>query len=267
MNQSIPLNSIHNSRELGGYMTADGKTVKKGVFLRTACLNGISDEDVRVLTDTYHLGHIIDFRMPMEIAGAQDPAINGAEYHHLNVIDLTTFPAPEDETIDTGSLDLVQSVALSEQIGAFDGRMYVGFLAMQEGKNAYAEFFRILLSADPDHAVLWHCTSGKDRTGLAAMLLLSAFGADEELIVKDYMLTNDYNAQRIAGTKQYLKAQGMDDAFIEKAVLVLDAVDECNIRAAITYLKKEYGSVVGYIRDGLGVTDEEINSLKEKYLV
>lgn len=265
LNHSIHLNSIRNARELGGYITADGRRVKSGVLLRTANLSGISDDDVRLLTDVYRLAHIVDFRMDMELPGAEDPPIAGAEYHHLNVIDPSLFPPQEDASAGA-ALDLVQSVEMSEKIGAFDGRMYVGFLSGLTGRKAYADFFRILLSADPDRAVLWHCTSGKDRTGLAAMLLLSVFGVDEETIIEDYLLTNAYNAKRIEGTRLYLRAQGYDDVFVEKAILVLDAISESMMRTAIAYLKKEYGSVVGYVRDGLQIDQDDINSLKEKYL-
>ena len=266
LQQMIPLKSIRNARELGGYPTADGRTVKNGVLLRTANLSEISGEDIRLLTEDFRLRHIIDFRMDMEIRDAADPSIIGTEYHHLNVIDTSTFPDSGDTDGEISMPDIVQSVELSEQIGAMDGRMYVGFLASTTGKKAYSDFFRILLSCDPDCAVLWHCTSGKDRTGLAAMLLLAAFGVDEETIVEDYLLTNTFNAQRIAGTKQMLKAEGYDDAFIEKAALVLDAVDVRNMRVSLAFLNREYGSVVGYIRDGLNMTQEEIDSLKEKYL-
>lgn len=265
--QSIGLNSIRNARELGGYLASDGRKVRSGVLLRTACLYGISQEDEQKLTDVYRLAHIVDFRMPMELNGSADPPLKRAEYHHLNVIDLSRFPAPEEEEIDVCEPDIVQAVKLSEQIGAMDGRMYVGFLASQTGKDAYAEFFRILLSCDPDRAVLWHCTSGKDRTGLAAMLLLYALGVDEETIMQDYLLTNEYNADRIEGTKMHLRSQGFDDEFIFKANLVLSAVDERIMRITLSYLKKEYGSVVGYIRGGLALTQADIDSLKEKYLV
>lgn len=267
LNHSIHLNSIQSARELGNYLTVDGRRIKNGVLLRTASLNGISDQDVRLLTDVYHVSHIVDFRMPMEITGAEDPPIPGAQYHHLNVIDPSNLPAQDAPGVDIDALDLVQMVKMSEQMGFLNDKMYIGFLATETGKAAYAEFFRILLTADPNHAVLWHCTSGKDRTGLAAMLLLSALGVDEETVISDYLLTNEYNARRIAGTKQYLKAQGCDDALIEKAVIVFDAVDVRFMRNAITYLKKEYGSVVGYIRGGLGLSQTDINSLKENYLV
>ena len=265
--QSIDLCSIQNARELGGYPASDGRRVKRGVLLRTACLNRISGEDIRRLTDVFHLQHIIDFRMPMELSGAEDPAIDGAEYHHFNVIDLSTFPASQEDQPDIAAPDIVSSVAMSEQIGAMDGRMYIGFLMSGTGKKAYSDFFRVLLAADPDRAVLWHCTSGKDRTGLAAMLLLSLLGVEEEVIVADYLLTNAFNAEHIASVRRSLKASGFDDAFIEKAILVLEAVREHVMRRAIAYLKQEYGSVAGYVRDGLLLSQAEIDSLKEKYLV
>lgn len=264
--QAISLKSIENARELGGYMTADGRTIKNGVLLRTANLHGISDEDIRILTDTYRIQHIIDFRMGMELSGAEDPPINGAQYHHLDVIDLSAMDIENGAAPDMTKLDVLQIIEFSLQSGMMNENMYIGFLASDLGKKAYSEFFNILLSADPDRAVLWHCTSGKDRTGLAAMLLLSALGADEETIIADYLLTNDYYAPRIAGMKQLLRSKGCDDAYIDRAILVFDAVNERYMRNAIAYLKKEYGSVGGYIRDGLNISQNEIEELKEKYL-
>lgn len=266
LKQSIPLKSIQNARELGGYLNADGRRIKDGVLLRTANLHGISDEDIRLLTDTYHVQHIVDFRLGMELSGAEDPPINGAEYHHINVIDISGMCAETGAAPDMAQLDAMQIIEFSLQSGMVNENMYIGFLANDTGKEAYSEFFRILLSADPERAVLWHCTSGKDRTGLAAMLLLSALGVDEETIIADYLLTNDYYAPRIAGMKQLLNSKGCDDAYIDRAILVFDAVNERYMRNAIAYLKKEYGSVVGYIRDGLSISQAEINSLKEKLL-
>lgn len=269
MRQSVPLNSIKNARELGGYHTADGRTVRSGLLLRTGNLNAVSDEDVRILSESYSLQHLIDFRMAMEMQGADDPVIDGAVYHHLDVIDPYAFAAAgmDAAAMDFNSLNLVQVVEMTERTGMLNDKMYIGFLTGEYGLRAFSRFFRILLEAAPDRAVLWHCTSGKDRTGLAAMLLLHALGVDEETAVADYLLTNEFNAGRIEGTKRTLKAQGFDDSFISKAVLVFDSVSESYLRTAIAYLKAQYGSVMGYIRDGLQLSEEDINSTREKYLV
>lgn len=267
MKRAIPLKSIQNARELGGCKTADGREVRGGLLLRTASLHGISDEDIRTLTQTYRLQDVIDLRMDMELVGAEDPEIPGAEYHHLDVIDLAMFGDAAAADIDFGTMSIEQMVEVSVQMGMIDENMYIGFLDKEKGKKAFAEFFRILLAAEPGRAVLWHCTSGKDRTGLAAMLLLTALGAEEAVILEDYLLTNEFNAQRMAATRQFLSARGCDEAFIAKAVLVFDGVDERFMRNALAYLKESYGSVMGYIRDALHVSQEDIDSLKEKYLL
>lgn len=266
LKQSVSLTSVHNARELGGYVNRDGKRIKEGVLLRTASLNGISDDDVRLLTDTYRLQHIIDFRMSMEIKGLEDPIISNARYHWLDVIDTSSLLPDSPPDIEIRKLTIEQVVEFAVKCGMINEDMYIGFLTHEKGIKAFSDFFGILLEADPDRAVLWHCTSGKDRTGLAAMLLLSALDFDEDDIVDDYLLTNEFNAQRIEGTSRYLKAQGYDDEFIAKATLVFDKVDGRFMRRAISYLNDTYGSVINYIRDELSVSDEEIDSIKEKYL-
>ena len=267
LKQSLITGSIRNARELGGYCTEDGRTIKKGLLLRSAALCGISDDDVRLLTNTYHLQHIIDFRMNMELVNAGDPAMDGVKYHHYDVLSSLDLDNNEKPDIDIKSLDLAKTTRLAVSAGMLRDNMYIGFLTSESGKKAFAGFFQILLSADSDRAVLWHCTGGKDRTGVAAMLLLSVLGADEEAIVSDYLLTNAYNAQSIADTQKRLKAQGYDDAFIGKAVLVFDGVDESYMRNATAFLKKEYGSAAEYIRTELNISNSEINLLKEKYLL
>ena len=167
--------------------------------------------------------------------------------------------------MDINKLDIIRLVELCEQMGMLDDKMYIDFLESETGKRAFSQFLRILLESSPDRAVLWHCTSGKDRTGLAAMLTLSVLGVEESDIIDDYMLTNEYNAGRIERTRQHLRTRGCNDALTEKATLVFDAVDRRMMENAIAYLKEKYGSVVGYIRSELNISDEEIDMLKEKY--
>ena len=265
LKQSIPLTSVANARELGGYRTSDGRTVRSGVLLRTGNLNDITAEDIQLLKNQYRLSNIIDFRMEMEIGGYEDPVIGGVCNTHLDVINIQDMLSPEMRDVEINKLDVIQLVEMSEQMGMLNEDMYIGFLTNDMGKKAYSQFFRILLESSPDRAVLWHCTSGKDRTGLAAMLTLSALGVEESDIIDDYMLTNEYNAGRIEGTKKYLRARGCDETLIGKAALVFDAVDRRFIENAIAFLKEKYGSVVGYIRSELNISDIEIEILKEKY--
>ena len=263
---ALPLKSVHNARELGGYKASDGRSVKHGMLLRTGKLDNITNEDITILRERYRLGHIVDFRMPIELAGADDPIIDGVGYHHLDVIDPSAF-ASMNTDINLSALDLIQLTEMTIKSGMLDEKMYIGFLESEFGKRAFSDFFSILLDTEPNRAVLWHCTGGKDRTGLAAMLLLSALGVDEKTVMDDYLLTNDFNAERIAATRRYLTEKRLEENFINKALLVFDAVDGSFMSNAIDHLKKNYGSIEGYIINGMNINQKDLKILRNKYLV
>ena len=185
LKQAIPLKTIEDARELGEYLTTDDRKIKNGVLLRTAKLHGICEEDIHTLADIYGLQHIIDFRMAVELSGAEDPVIDGVQYHHLDVIDSLTMTTGDKPDMDFNELAVEQMAKMALQSGMINENMYIGFLTSDYGRKAFTQFFRILLAAEPGCAVLWHCTSGKDRTGLAAMLLLSALEVDTSKAIKE----------------------------------------------------------------------------------
>ncbi len=261
----VELKSISNARELGGYMTSDGRMVKSGVLLRTGRLDYISDEDKSVLQNRYHVEDVIGFRMDMEIVKQQFP--DGAKYHHVQIIDTGRLDekAAKRGLFEMSPDEFLEFIKTAENLGIFGEKMYINFLENAVGQRGYREFFRILLESEK--AVLWHCTSGKDRTGLAAMLILSALGVKEDVIIQDYLLTNAYNAERIQKTRAYFLDKTNDSVTAEKAVLLIDGVSEKTMKNVLEHLKSKYDSVIGYMTDVLGITISEINFLREKFLI
>ena len=250
-NQSINLESVGNARELGGYTTVDGRTVKHGVLLRTAALNKISSDDVKRLTDIYHLAVIADLRASLEVAPKPDPVIEGVKYLNLRVINEEAFTRDVEKKL------------------AFEGDAMTRLKMIVDddsGKKAYHEFFRELLDLPEGRSLLFHCSQGKDRTGCAAMLILSALGVSEDTIMEDYMLTNTFNAEIIAGQRKMLLSHGMNDSELEKYMLVLDEVSPKTMTALLAWLKDNYGSPVEYIVQELGISEEDIAALQTKFL-
>ena len=269
--QSIGLLSIKNARELGGYKTEDGRCVRRGVLLRTAKLQKASDEDIKKLIDVYRLGTIIDFRMNQEADHAADPVLDGVKYYRIGIINEMELQRQNDikeVDIPDYSADPLKALERALESGIVNEYMYVGFLKNDVGKKGFRDFFKLVLSEAPDRAVLWHCTSGKDRTGLAAVLLLSALGVDEETCMEDFLLTNVYNRDRIEKLKSYLdmSLREGEKTVLADMLIVFDGVSGKFMENAIKYMKQEYGSVIGYIKEGLGITGDEIERLKEKYL-
>ena len=264
-NQSINLQSVGNARELGGYLTKDGQKIKRGVLLRTAGLNKISSEDVTRLTKIYNLSVIADFRMSFEAAAKPDPVIEGVKYVNLRVIDEELYMR-ELEKILSGERDPFEILKITVNSGVISDNLYIDFLSGNFGKKAYSEFFKELLNLPEGRSLLFHCTQGKDRTGCAAMLILSALGVSEDIILEDYMLTNIFNADLIENDRKMLLSRGIKEDELKKYMFVLNSVNMEMMTNALSWLKENYGSPVGYIIHELGINENEIEKLKSKFL-
>ena len=268
LKQAIDLPGIENARELGGYAVG-GKIIKKGVLLRTAGLGGALQETIDKLRNDFRVQSVIDFRMTGERYAGPDPEIPGARNIHLPVIETEDYPVKADQKMidEYKSRDRMKLFEMAYAAGMLGPEQYIIFLLGERGRKAYREFFRILLENDPDTgAVLWHCTDGKDRTGCAAMLLLSALGASREVIIEDYMLTNEYNASRIGAVKQMAEAAQMPPDKSDALMFMSGAVVERYMTKAIDTLEEKYGSVEGYLREELNVGNPELEELRNKFL-
>ena len=266
--QSIGLSGVGNARELGGYSTTDGHTVKHGVFLRTAALANATSQDIAKLQDTYHLAVVVDLRMTLEVQGAPDPEIPDAKNLHLRIIDeqamQKSIADAQKEGLDlSNKLDLLKAAIKS---GILNDQMYINFLSGKQGKESYGIMFQEILALPEGRSLLFHCTQGKDRTGCAAMLILSALGVDENTIIDDFMLTNTFNAALIESERKMLTEQGYSGEELDTLMKAMDEVDPQYMTNALDWMKGNYGSVIGYITQELGITDEQIHTLRAKYL-
>ena len=268
MERSVGLVSVANARQLGGLRTNDDRIVRENVLIRSGHTAKINESDTERLKSVFHLSDIVDFRTSAEMKGQEDPPIEGVTYHHVSIIsedelssESSGLSAPKDTP--EGLMLFLKTV---DRLNIFHDSMYIDFLETETGKSGYRRFFEILLAADDDSSVLWHCASGKDRTGLAAMLILSCLNVDEETIIRDYMLTNEYNAERIRSTRQFILDSGEDSRLAENIAL-FGGVHERYLTIALNHLKTEYGSPLGYIKKALTLSDKDIRELRSKFLI
>lgn len=270
--QSLSLTGVGNARELGGYKTEDGKTVKRGVLLRTAKLVNATEEDLERLRSVYHLAVDVDFRGDGEVERAPDPEIPGVEYLNIHILDDSMGPSEELEAEIAAleaqgvEIDKITEIRLFMKYGGFTDQMYVDILSSDVGKAGYAQLFQALLSLPEDRALLFHCSQGKDRTGCGAVLILFALGADEETVMADFMLTNEYNAALIAEEREYLIENGVGEDELETFMKTMDQVFPEFMENAIQWMTETCGSPLGYITHELGVTEAEIQALRDKFL-
>ena len=129
---------------------------------------------------------------------------------------------------------------------------YRGFV--HENAPRFAEFFRILLAKDAP--LVFHCTAGKDRTGFAAALILLALGVPREVVMRDYLLTNEL----------YRRPAFAEGHAAEEVLAVLWRVQREFLDAALLKVDEDYGGVETYLVDVLGLDAAAQQELSGRYL-
>ena len=144
-------------------------------------------------------------------------------------------------------------------------------ILMDEAKEHYARLLRRV--ADPaQRPIAFHCSHGVHRTGTASAILLSALGVPWETVRKDYLLTNEVRKEETEVTLEKLRdnvaqQRGIDPSEVDTTNLEAFFILEGHyIDGSLRAAKQEYGSMDAYIRDGLGISDQEIQALRDSLL-
>ncbi|MCI1553122.1 MAG: tyrosine-protein phosphatase [Levilactobacillus sp.] len=247
--KQIKLQGAENVRDLGGYRTKTGKTVKRHVLLRAAALNKLTKADAQKLKKVYHVRTDVDLRSKAEAAKAPDVKISGVTYKFDPVVK-----------------DVSQQFSMTSKDGVkIMENGYKAMVTSVQGKKAYKQLFKILLKNPKGQAVLWHCTAGKDRTGIGTALVLSALGVSRKTVMSDYLLSNKYLAASNKAAIKQLKDKGADAATI-KLMTDMMVVKKSYLNAAFSAINKKYGSVDKYLQKGLGLTKADRTKLQKLYL-
>lgn len=252
---------VKNFRDLGGIPAADGKKVRYGKLYRSGHLGKIKLEVAEKLRDRKGLRMVIDLRAPAELAHKSDIVPEGVDYLHIPPLTDEQNPAV---TRQTGPSILKKIMKVEGGARTYLSDTYRTMISSEPSLEALREFFRILL--EDDGAVLWHCTQGKDRTGVVAAATLLALGVDRDEIMRDYMKTNRSccfkNFWIFIGvtlvTFSVRKAHNLNLLLSSRRGFLSAAFDE---------IDKVWGGTEGFLTNGLGLTDADIDELRSIYLV
>ena len=265
--QYLPVDGIVNARDLGGYPAAGGKTVRHGLLLRSASLAEAKEKDLSYLSGI-PVGTVVDFRMDFELRGKEDKVIPGARYVRLPVNSSGIDVADEDakELSRHKSFDIrkfIMIAAFNKRAQKIAHEMYPIMVTDEDCQKQFAAFLQMVVHADS--AILFHCTQGKDRAGLASAYILSALGVDRETIIKDFDATNAIYAKDVKRLSRRVRFLGGKDKEIETVKAFIGANTD-NFIKVLDLIDSEYGSMLNYIQGPLGLSDNDILRLKERYL-
>jgi len=259
--RALPIKNGFNFRELGGYKTRTGDTIKYQKSIRSSGLYRLSNEDLSYLSE-YGVRKIVDFRSPEEKSSEPDKPVKGSENIFNPVFDI-------DETMNSSDQKEMLETLSREKDANGDNHMiwvYKDIVSNPHANQAYRKFFDILLSnTKNDQSVLFHCTAGKDRTGFGAALFLSALNVDEAVVVEDYLLSNQYLEGFARSKVEEMKERGLPEAVISK-LYGLFMVKQSYIEAAFDAIRKQTDHIDAYLEKVLLLDDQKRQKLADIYL-
>jgi protein-tyrosine phosphatase len=290
LREMIKLDGALNTRDFGGYRTGDGRTIKRGRLYRSSELSYLSDRDVKVIADL-GITTVVDFRGLKEAHDAPDRLPDNVQVvpspiirDELNMervklfLERNNFPPPmfDFEKVSAYGpyyrmLTLVNSYADPNYVKAVGG---------------YRPMFQQLLIQNPDEALLMHCTGGRDRTGFAVFLLMSALGVSDEDALDDYLISNvllqpdrdnpDSTAFRSFRFSNVYVQPPHNKLFKEMATSLgttPEAIHD-SIRLRREYpialrqgIVNQYGSLGVYLDQIMGIGSKELDIIRDKYTV
>lgn len=261
--EKLHLKKTKNMRDMGGFPAADGRKIKHCRLIRSGRLYKLPKSTVKALADM-KVDSVIDMRTEKEIEEHTPTILEGVNYYYIPLV-CTATPGITAEGSMARTM-LRQSKRIKEEFGTAEryiAQMYEYILFEPGSRAKLKEIFDIL--EREQNCVVFHCNSGKDRTGLLAMLIEGALGVDRELIVEDYMASRRFQLRRRTMQKIGLFIMPIPLRFKRLLRAMMDTKPQY-ITDVLDEIDRRYGSITGYLKEGLGVDERQIAALKENYL-
>jgi protein-tyrosine phosphatase len=259
----LPLQGTPNFRDLGGYETTDGRFVRWGLLYRSGVLTYLTPADYNYLS---HAGirAICDFRTPAENIAAPETWIPNAKVEHIS-LPIGTDKKNQDTTAPIDKM--LATNPTPEQLRGWMTKIYANF-ALSDAPQ-YAELFAKL--KNDSLPLLYHCTAGKDRTGVFSAFVLLTLGVPEQTVLNDYALTNRYLSEAgPVAVKKMTAASGGSVSFMAKLTpeqqKPMLAADPEYLRTTLRTIDAKYGSFDNYRRTELHVSDADAQALRNRLL-
>ncbi len=249
----IEVEGVFNFRDMGGYRTADGRRVRTGLIYRAGALGGITDAGLAKLQEL-GIKLVCDLRSDEEEIAAPDklPQNPAPIYAHLPL-----------RAADNRRERLMALLFNRSRFNTMMPEMYIRVI-IDDNAHLYGDILRRLANADNLPAII-HCTAGKDRTGVAAMLILSLLGVPEDVILADYSLSNLYYDHFLQfGQLAISSIAWMGVTAEDIQPLFISHPD--TLKATLAHIHRKYGSVENYLRSAAGVNDEIQHKIKTNLL-
>ena len=243
----ISIESVSNFRDV-----SIGSKMKKNILFRCAKLSTLDIKDIKIL-ENLSPHAIIDFRDAKEVKLAPDNLSPKLLKKYINLpISASTLSRMVSEKELNG--DDVKSY---EKVMEESYRMYIN-----NHKKVWIKFFEILLRSNK-RPIIFHCSAGKDRTGIASFMIQSIFNNHIDKIFENYLISNDLLTIKAATAEQKTNSSKQDTLVTKNMLITLGKVKKSYLNAAIDEIEKNYSSLENYLISQLGLKHNDIQKIQQ----
>jgi protein-tyrosine phosphatase len=258
--QSIAIASVPNLRDLGLWPTRDGGRVRAGLVYRSTELNKLAGADMTAF-EGLGIRSVYDLRTRAERASQPDHVPPGTEQVVLDVLEDSQDAAPASLYKTLSDPKAAQEMLGGGKAAALFEAGYRETVGLTSALTAYKRLFEDL-AEEKNRPALFHCTTGKDRTGWAAASLLTLLGVPDDLVMKEYMLTNTELLPALKPAFDAFAAAGGDPELLRPVF----GVDPTYLQAALDEMRKRFGTVEEYFSEGLRIDAEAQKALRATFV-
>lgn len=254
-NRHIVFKDVHNFRDMGGVKNIDGKQIVWGHFFRSGHLSNLKKRENDKF-NALNIKTVIDLRTDKELSKKPDRLPAGIGYTNVQVYD------DSEDMFSKTKKDVLKGKITPVQSDSLVMEFYK--LYMLENPQLVKGIVDQLFEAND--AVLFHCSAGKDRTGMIGALVLSILKVDRETIISEYMLSNNYRIEDINSRMKLAKVGKVLFPKVNYQVIEnFSWIKAIYIEAMFKGIESKYGSMDNYITTGLGITPEKRQMYIDKF--
>lgn len=252
----IHLEGADNARDLGGLKTTEGAVIREKKLIRSNRLSKLTQNDMNLLSNEYHLHKILDLRTPMEVEQEADLEIQEASYMNIPFFMESMVGVSREKETKKQMLHMQEFPDMKD--------IYIMMIQNKFCNQQITKAVREVMTTE-NGSVLWHCTEGKDRCGLLSAIILFLLDVSEEDVMEDYLKTNKAAIRRVEKIRKKLHVAGFHQEKIEKLEGYFVAKEEF-LNAALKTMKEDHGSINQFIKNGLHISMKEKQQFKDKIL-
>lgn len=244
---------INNFRDVSGYRNAQGRVMKPNKIFRGASLERLSAKEAAYMRQELGIRYILDYRDVREAELKRDVLADGMVYERISAMAVSG----DRQGFDFG--ELLQRDLSAEHIQMMLVYLRDGYRHMPFDNPAYHRLFELLLRNDGN--IYFHCSAGKDRTGISAFLIMMALGMSEEDGLKEYLLSNQYLKDFVRG---FYREHPVEERY-KKYTDMLLYVEEESLMTSMEAIKSKYRNYDEFLEKEYGIDAEKRAVLQSVY--